>query len=754
MNTQRGLFSDTMPWEDDEREDMTVARVVFAEGLSGEYDYVVPDSLLESVRPGGRVRVPLGKSNREVIAYCVERQTGSYSTQLKEVLSVVDERPLLDSAMLELTRWLSTRYCSLWGQAIESALPAAVRNFAGTRETTVLTVPADILVRLPDLNLPEKQAKALRVLAGSPTPLTAKQLAERASCTTGPIQQLRKKKLVEERKERIVSFVPCQKKAVDREGPKKLTADQQKVLRRIMTAIAAESTKPILLHGVTGSGKTEIYIQAIEEIVRYGRQAIVLVPEISLTPQTQQRFQARFDRVAVLHSHQSDVERASQWKQIAKGGVQVVVGARSAAFAPVPRLGLIVLDEEHDGSFKQQDQSPRYHARDVAIHRCRMAGAPLILGSATPALETYFAAKRGDYQRLTLPQRVTSQSLPAVRIVDTRSHAGGILSRPLQQAMREALASDHQIILLLNRRGHSSQIQCPSCGFVVECQQCAITLTHHKTREKAICHYCGTETPTPKRCGQCGYENIRFSGLGTQRLQEEVRARFPGVTCLRMDSDSMRQPGSHEIALAEFRRKEYQVLLGTQMIAKGLDFPNVTVVGVINADSGLHMPNFRAAERTFQLVTQVAGRSGRGEDPGYVFVQTLSPDHPAIIAAASHDYESFAKQELEIRREYSYPPWTVLLRVIVRGERLASVEGFSDQLGAKLEQFKEAKQAKMRVMGPAPAPIPRIRNRFRYHLLVLALEEETLQAASAAMNEIEIPTGVQWIVDVDPVDLQ
>jgi primosomal protein N' (replication factor Y) (superfamily II helicase) len=753
MNTQRDLFSNTMPWEDDDQLEVKVAQVVFAEGLSGEYDYVIPDNLLESVRPGSRIRVPLGKSNREVIAYCIALQSGIFSSRLKNVLSVVDDAPLLDQTMLELTQWLSARYCSRWGQAIESALPAAVRNFAGTRAATVLTVPEEILVRLPDLELPPKQAKALRILAGSATPLTAGQLAERADCGTGPIQQLRKKNLVHERKERITNYVPPQV-SIEREQPKKLTADQEKALKRINQALSTESIRPILLHGVTGSGKTEIYIQAIEEVVRYGRQAIVLVPEISLTPQTRQRFQARFDSVAVLHSHQSDVERASQWKQIARGGVQVVVGARSAVFAPVPRLGLIVLDEEHDGSFKQQDQIPRYHARDVAIHRCRMAGVPLILGSATPALETYFAAKRGDYQRLVLPQRVTEQNLPSVQIVDTRGNFKSILSRPLQFAMRDALAAQQQVILLLNRRGHSSQIQCPSCGFVLECDECSITLTHHKTDDHVICHYCGKETPTPKRCGQCGYENIRFSGIGTQRLEEEVRIRFRGVTCLRMDSDSMKRPGSHEIALAEFRRGEHQVLLGTQMIAKGLDFPNVTVVGVINADSGLHMPNFRASERTFQLVTQVAGRSGRGDAPGSVFVQTLSPDHPAIIAASNHDYEAFAKQELEIRREYSYPPWTVLLRVIVRGERLGNVEGFAEQLEACLKKYKEAQQVKMRLMGPAPAPIIRLRNRFRYHLLVLALEDETLQGAAAAMDKIEVPRGVQWVVDVDPVDLQ
>lgn len=754
MSTQGELFADAMPWEEDDREEVELARVVFAEGLQGEFDYLIPPELLESLAVGMRVRVPLGRSNRQVVAYCVDRIRGERQRRLKQLIGVLDERPLLTRETLELTRWLARRYCSLWGQAIESAIPAAVRNFAGTREATVLSVPPEVVVRIPDLDLPPKQAKALRVLAGTKALLTAKQLAELADCTTAPIQQLRKKKLIEERRERIVTYVAPSRDVV-RESPKSLTPDQQTVLHRIEQSIANRSSQPILLHGVTGSGKTEVYIQAIEEIVSFGQQAIVLVPEISLTPQTQQRFEARFDRVAVLHSHQSDVERAAQWHQIARGEVQVVVGARSAVFAPVPNLGLIILDEEHDGSFKQQDQMPRYHARDVAIHRCQMASVPLILGSATPSLESFYAATQGSFQKLELPERVTSQCLPYVEVVDVRGEYGQIISRPLARAMREAIAGGYQIILLLNRRGHSSHIQCPACGYVLECDGCAITLTHHKTQDLVICHYCGRESKCPSRCPQCGYENIRFSGFGTQRLEEHVKAKFPNVQCLRMDSDSMRQAGSHELALSAFRRGEFQVLLGTQMIAKGLDFPNVTVVGVINADSGLNLPNFRAAERTFQLVTQVAGRSGRGDEPGYVFVQTLNPEHPAIIAASQHDYQKFADGELALRREFQYPPWTILMRVIVRGERLADVEGFAEQMGAKLDEFRdEHPEVKWRIMGPAPAPIPRLNNRYRHHLLVLALAEPAIQQAADVIGRLETPKGVQWVVDVDPTDLQ
>ncbi len=752
MSTQRELFPESMPWDDDELSDVSVAQVVFAEGVSGEFDYAIPDRLLESVVPGIRVKVPLGRSNRTVLAYCVGRDTLAEHRKLKQVIEVVDSEPLLNASMLRLTKWLAQRYCSQWGHAIEASLPAAVRHFAGTREVKVLTVPNEVLVRIPDLALPAKQQQALRFLAGSSVQLTARQLADRVGCTTAPIKQLQRKGLVNATKQRVISYIPPHA-TVEREAAKNLTADQRMALDQILKAIADESSQPILLHGVTSSGKTEVYIQAIAEVVRYGRQAVVLVPEISLTPQTSQRFRARFDSVAVLHSHQSGVERASQWKQIAAGQIQVVVGARSAIFAPVPRLGLIVLDEEHDGSFKQE-QVPRYHARDVAIERCRTSNVPLILGSATPSLETYFAAQEGRYQLVPLPQRVHGQRMPDVRIIDTRSRHPGVISRPLHQAMRNALDEQGQIILLLNRRGHASQIQCPACGFVMQCPDCDITLTNHKTEALAICHYCEFQTASPDRCPQCGFESIRFSGFGTQRLEDEVRTRFPKAGCLRMDSDSMKKPGSHETALAQFRAGEHQILLGTQMIAKGLDFPNVTLVGVINADTGLHMPNFRAAERTFQLVTQVAGRTGRADRPGHVYVQTFSPEHPAIVTAAKHDYETFARQEIKHRREFLYPPWTVMMRVIVRGARLADVEGFAEQLGKRLLKLKDATRARFRVMGPAPAPIARIKNRFRYHLLVLAQDDRTLQDAAASIGDVDVPKEVQWIVDIDPVDLQ
>jgi primosomal protein N' (replication factor Y) len=518
------------------------------------------------------------------------------------------------------------------------------------------------------------------------------------------------------------------------------------------------SRTTFLLHGVTGSGKTEVYIQAIDEVLRYGRQAIVLVPEISLTPQTEQRFRSRFGRVAVLHSHQSDTERHRHWQQIAAGDLRVVVGARSAIFAPTPHLGLIVLDEEHEASFKQ-DSAPRYHARDVALARARLEQIPLVLGSATPSLESWQRAQEGVYQLVSLPQRVFDRPLPGVGTIDLRlefqnRRSRGAVSRQLHVAMDEALKNDGQVILLLNRRGFSTHIQCPACGHVVRCPECSIALTHHLQGQVAICHYCDYQTPPPVVCPECRSPGIRYSGLGTQRLEAEVKARFPAYRSLRMDTDTMQKPGSHQRALAAFHSGDVRILLGTQMIAKGLDFPNVTLVGVINADTALHLPDFRAAERTFQLVTQVAGRTGRGERGGRVLVQTFSPEHPAIQAAVRHDYQMFAQRELPTRSALCYPPFASMIRLIVRGPAEAMAEAFAQMLGQRLRDTVERHGLTARVLGPAPAPIARLRGKYRFQLQTQAADGAALRrVVSEATTGLKPVDDVQWIADVDPIDM-
>jgi primosomal protein N' (replication factor Y) len=621
----------------------------------------------------------------------------------------------------------------------------------------LLSVPENVVAKISELKLSPKQADVLRRLSTSPRPLTAKQLATRAGCTVGPISALRKKGLIRATVERLPNALDSLA-TFAKEPPHELNEDQVLALATIRDSLHSAVHQTILIHGVTGSGKTEIYIRAIDEVIRFGRQAILLVPEISLTPQTVARFRARFDRVAVLHSHQSDVERHEHWRRIAQGVVDVVVGARSAIFAPTPHLGLIVLDEEHEATFKQEI-APRYHARDVALRRAADQAVPLVLASATPSLESWHRAARGEYRLVELPRRVLARPLPAVRTIDLRDEAHnkssrGAISRPLHQAMEAALREGGQVILLLNRRGFSTHIQCPACGRVQKCPECDLALTFHRHDSSAICHSCDYRTGAPTECPDCKFTGIRYSGLGTQKLEAEVRARFPDFPCLRMDTDSMRSRGSHERAFQAFREGRARILLGTQMIAKGLDFPNVTLVGVINADMALHLPDFRAAERTFQLVTQVAGRTGRGPQGGRVIVQTFSPDTPAIMAAVRHDYAAFARHELPHREANGYPPFSSMIRVIVRGAKESDAKLLAEQLGELLRDGANAAAGAIRVLGPAPAPMAKLRGQFRYQIQMQSIDGESLRTlVRAATAPIKPPDDASWTVDVDPWDM-
>ena len=763
MSDQQRILFDRQPepWEKDDQENCLVGSVVFAEGPAGTFDYLVPDRLAATVEPGARVRAPLGRSNRWLTGYLVAMETKPVGRRsLKELADVVDPRSLLNPAMLRLTRWIADHYLCPWGQVLEAVVPAGVRGRAGTRMVTVLASAPDLVGRLEKLDkpgLPEKQRQALDVLLAAAEPMTSAELARAAKVTQAPIASLRRKGLIVARTERLHQRRP-EESAVPRTERWVLNDDQQAAYQAILEALHGRRQQTILVHGVTGSGKTEVYIQAIEEVVRFGRQAIVLVPEISLTPQTLERFRARFGQVAVLHSHLSDAERHWQWQRIADGQVQVVVGARSAVFAPVPHLGLMVLDEEHESTFKQ-DSVPRYHARDVALARCDIEQVPLVLGSATPSLESWQRAVSGRYRLVAMPRRVLGRPMPAVSTIDLRNDehrrtSRGSISRHLHAAMRSALEQGGQVILLLNRRGFSTHIQCPACGTVVKCPHCEIALTHHRTQEIALCHYCDYRIPAPTQCPQCSFQGINYRGLGTQRLEAEVRARFPGVRALRMDTDTMQGPGSHQKALAAFRSGEVQVLLGTQMIAKGLDFPNVTLVGVINADTALHLPDFRAAERTFHLVTQVAGRTGRGDQGGRVLVQTFNPEHPAIVAATHHDYAAFAAGELPLRKMLSYPPFAEMVRLVVRGPVEQVACQFAGYLTERLASAIAEQEAKARVLGPAPAPFSKLRGLYRFQIQIQGPDGEKLRAAvRLATADLKPPEQVQWIVDVDPLDM-
>ena len=777
---QQSLFDAAPdPWELDDADEQLAAAIVFAEPPYGPFDYRVPENLRASLRQGQRVQVPLGRGNRVMVGYCIGLESKHVGTRpLKAIEAIIDVEPLLSPAMLRLTDWMAGYYLCPLGQVLHGVVPAGVKSQAGTREMTFLSAAPAIAAQLATgtIKLPPKQAEALKVLVAAPRALTPPELARAANCSLATVAELRKKKLVVAEVRRIQ-----QAEIADRPQPREehllLNHEQQAALDYILAALRGSRHEAVLMHGVTGSGKTEVYIRAIEEVIRYGRQAIVLVPEISLTPQTRQRFGARFSQVAVLHSHLSDAERHWHWQRIARGEIQVVVGARSAIFAPTPHLGLIVIDEEHDPSFKQSE-APRYQARDVARQRASLENVPLVLGSATPSLESWHAAQAGQFKLIDLPQRVSNRPLPDVATIDLRVEyqnrsSRGAVSRPLQKAIEQALQEDGQVILLLNRRGFSTHIQCPSCGYVARCPHCDLALTHHREGEKIICHYCDYQQPSPVKCPECKFDGIRFSGFGTQKLEAEIKARFPLVSLLRMDSDTMQRPDSHEQALARFRAGEVKILLGTQMIAKGLDFPNVTLVGVINADTALHLPDFRAAERTFQLVTQVAGRTGRGDKGGRVLVQTFAPDHPAILAAQKHDYQLFAKNELPIRLEHGYPPTTGMIRLIFRGENEKLTERFAvlavEKLHAALSaagllgapesvppagELSTAAPPGARLLGPAPCPIAKLRGKYRYHALLTSSQPAALRAAVRdATTQLELAAEVQWIVDVDPVDL-
>ena len=761
------------------------ADIVFDRPLDHAYTYTVPDHLAGRIGVGKRVEAPFGKGDRGTPGFCVRVTDRPPTREVKAVARVLDDDALVDDHLMKLTRWMADYYLCGWGQVLHAVVPAGVRENAGTRQAVfVEPVPRDRLPNpLPTVS-PQQKA-ALDRLKKENRPVELGQLARMAKCGAGAINTLVKKGLLRKFSERVESqSPPVATGGLDEASPPtslaplQLNADQVRVWEQLRGSLGGGGYQPFLLHGVTGSGKTEIYLRAIEEVVRQGKEAIVLVPEISLTPQTLERFRGRCGNVAVLHSHLTDAERGGYWRRVASGHVQVVVGARSAVFAPTRKLGLIVIDEEHETSFKQES-TPRYHARDVAVMRARLEDIPIVMGSATPSLESYANAARGGYTLLSLPNRVENRPLPPVKVVDLRHEAKGnrpgAISPTLEAAMRTALKNKGQIILMLNRRGFSTHVHCPACGHVAQCANCDLALTFHRTKAALVCHYCGWETAPFLKCPACQQAAIRYQGLGTEKLHAEIEEKFPGHVCQRMDSDTMTKPGSHQRVLDAFRDGLIHILMGTQMIAKGLDFPNVTLVGVVNADVGLHLPDFRSAERTFQLLAQVAGRAGRGARGGQVLVQTFTPDHPCITLAANHDYGQFAGLELGHRKQHRYPPYERLARLIVRSEKEDAAAAFAEQLaGAFKEAIRRAVAdspglapgaglprpgaspglSPVRLLGPAECPVFRLNNFYRFHFQVQsensALLHDVLRTVLAVAKP---PSGVEFQVDVDPYNM-
>jgi primosomal protein N' (replication factor Y) (superfamily II helicase) len=758
VTDSQGLFefADLPEWEQAAAEDIQVAEVVFNLPLEKPYTYSIPDSLRELLKTGMRIKAPLGRGNRSVIGYCVKiRQAESGLRKLKPIMEVLDAEPLLDDVMLTLTHWIAERYLCGWGQVLESVIPAGVKRRSGTRLVQSLTLSAEAETLIATAKLPAKQQTIVDVLRKTTGPVAATRLCELADCGPGPVNTLRKKGIIaairirsEVTGELMGSSEPIEDLIMN--------SQQQNTLDAIVSALESGEHRTLLLHGATGSGKTEVYIRAIREVVSYGRQAIVLVPEISLTPQTIRRFRSRFKSVAVLHSHMTDSERHWQWQQIARGSIEVIVGARSAVFAPTPNLGLIVIDEEHEPTFKQ-DSTPRYHAREVARHRCMQEKVPLLLGSATPTLESWLRAVRKQDTLLSMPDRVAELPLPPVLIVDTRNDPrigkGSSIGRALFTAIGKALADKGQVILFLNLRGYSPTVWCRTCGSGVKCPDCDITLTWHRDRQEAVCHSCDYHIPAPENCPVCESPSVRYFGTGTQKLEEEVGTLYPKARVLRMDSDSMKKPGSHDEALEKFRHGEVDILLGTQMIAKGLDFPNVTLVGVIDADSMLNQPDMRAAERTFQLVAQVAGRTGRSLRGGRVLVQTTSPEDPSVVYASKHDFLGFASHELHQRKDSGAPPFSSVTRVIFRGLSEPQVNDTARTIADKLRKMAKEVDPDVRILGAAPAPITRLRGYYRFHLQIAAPTQERVKIVwQRVENTLTLPEGVEMAVDVDPIN--
>lgn len=635
-----------------------------------------------------------------------------------------------------------------------------------------VTAAREALKTFPKKSARQKEVLSFLVEREATLPMALKEILSVLQVTASTVKGLEEKGFIEI-SEIEVYRDPYQGRDFKPTTPLPLTAEQEVVYTRISRALDEQLHEVFLLHGVTGSGKTEIYLQCIKRCLDQGRQAVVLVPEIALTPQMVERFKGRFGSgVAVMHSRLSVGERYDEWRKIREGKATVAVGARSAVFAPFSNLGLIIMDEEHETSYKQEE-NPKYHARDAAIRRAEQCGAAVILGSATPSLESYHAARsQSDIHfspvLLEMPTRALGNELPKVNVVDMREELKegnrSMFSRRLHSALAERLERGEQTVLLLNRRGFSTFVMCRSCGYVAGCPECDISLTYHSRSDNLRCHYCGHAEPAPKICPECGSEHIRFFGTGTQRVEEELGKLFPGIRVIRMDVDTTTEKGSHEKLLNQFRDKKAEVLLGTQMVAKGLDFPDVTLVGVITADSALNLPDFRAAEKTFQLLTQVAGRAGRHQLPGEVVVQSYTPEHYSIVHASGHDYHSFVREELKHRRGLHYPPYCRLILVTLSHEQMPIVlrmaENYVLNLQGKARQLRwygsldKLTTDVLDLLGPVASPIPRLKGRYRFQCMIKwrgAIDVIGLvrQVAEELEDSVRDP-GLQISIDVDP----
>ncbi len=767
-----------------------IIRVAFETAADTEFDYGVPDEIWP-IQLGQRVEVPFGRKNKLEKGFCVEADVPlekSFAApergrKLKTVISVIDKEPLLNAELMDLAKWISGYYVCPLGQVLAAMVPAAVKKGAGlkTQRTVYLKInPSEAEKTIGELR-GKKQKQIITYLRRrnafeSDSAIELQVLLDAVDCGREPLKRLAEKKVIRIAHKIILKSLPIIPKgiSVKTEGHILLNEDQQKALDSLKAEIDSDEFGVTLLHGVTDSGKTELYIRAIRKVLEKGKSAIVLLPEIALTAQTVQRFNERFKKIAVMHSGLTAAQRNVQWQKIKSGEARVVIGARSAVFAPVSSLGLIVVDEEHEPSYKQ-DTAPRYNGRDVAIKRAQLAKAHCILGSATPSLETLSNCRsKKHFNLLNLPKRVMDLPMPQMKLVDLRqgqiTQKGiNLISEPLAGRLKETLAKKEQVILLLNRRGYSNFVFCPSCKHTLHCRNCDVTLTFHKSKAPrykrmrtvtgehinygyAICHYCLAQTLVPEKCPLCG-KGFAMIGLGSQRLEEELAGKFPDARISRIDSDSMASKNYYRL-LQDFGDGRIDILAGTQMLAKGLHFPNVTLVGIISADTCLYLPDFRANERTFQLISQVAGRAGRSEKKGMVFVQTFLANQPAIKYAVAGDFDGFVKEELKHRKACNLPPFWRLAVIVLRDMKFEKLETACMQMRHRIDRIIERQALKATVRGPMPAVISRIQRFHRMQIIIQAPEATTIQRLfSHLRTEPPIRPAVKVAIDIDPINL-
>ncbi|MYL37792.1 primosomal protein N' [Halobacillus litoralis] len=793
---------------------------VASQNTNRPFDYEIPEKFEGIVQPGVRVIVPFGP--RKILGYVISLSETSSFSSVKKITDVLDVIPTLTEELLHLGKWLSNYTLSyyisclqvmlpqvmkakyrkeLWkltDEPLQSALDAVfdgrgVMDFeefeqsgvsyhvlrkhmnegevdvhyeVKSRETKKLKPmvapalsPIEMEEKLEDLSPQARKQRAIvEYFLQQPDPLEKKLLLDKLQTTSAALKPLVEQNVIKEYKQEVFRD-PYGGREFKRTTPFALTEEQETAIQPILSRIENQQHDVFLLHGVTGSGKTEVYMQSIQQVLDNGEEAIMLVPEIALTPQMVERFKGRFgSKVAVLHSALSAGEKYDEWRKIQRREVQVVVGARSAIFAPFTNIGLIIIDEEHETSYKQEDRT-RYHARDVAVQRAKTHNCPVVLGSATPSLETYARAVKGNYQLLTLSKRMNEAVMPEVELVDMREelHSGNrsMFSIPLKEKIEERLARKEQIVLFLNRRGYSTFVMCRDCGHVSECPHCDIALTFHKRQNRLKCHYCSHEEPMPEKCPECESKTIRYFGTGTQKVEEALQELIPEARIIRMDVDTTRKKGAHERLLTQFGEGKADILLGTQMIAKGLDFGNVTLVGVLAADAMLNLPDFRASEKTFQLLTQVSGRAGRHEKSGEVVVQTYTPEHYSIELASTYDYEQFFQEEMKLRKAFRYPPYYYLTLFTISHPNQLKAEEATRKITMFMQQ-KLSQQAY--VLGPTPSALARINNRYRYQCMVKYKKEPEQRKFVERIlhyyeDEMKQENGLQITVDFQPYQL-